>query len=206
MKRKSCPTEQDVTKANSAKRGRASGTATEHATSGTATEHVGLGPEIKDSGGSGKDVRCETMFREACSKAPPHVERLLHEVKTLGHYPQRYKQAATKVERDSDNLAKKLNKAKGHFTSDVQKYLEAMQATHTATEHAQQAQSLMQQVRKLGHLPRESQSKPHEQVLARQLREATANGVLAAFEEELRHMAAADAKAITMRLATERAR
>ena len=94
MKRKSSPTEQDVTKANSAKRGRASGTATEHATSGTATEHVGL------------DVRCETMFREACSKAPPHVERLLHEVKTLGHYPQRYKQATTKVERDSDNLAK----------------------------------------------------------------------------------------------------
>ena len=51
----------------------ASGTATEHATSGTATEHVGLGPEIKDSHGSGKDVHFETMFREACSKAPPHV-------------------------------------------------------------------------------------------------------------------------------------
>ena len=136
MKRKSSPTDQDVTKANSAKRGRASGTATEHATSGTATEHVGLGREIKDSQSSGKDVRFETMFRKACSKAPPHVERLLQEVKTLGHYPQRYKQPTTKVERDSDNLAKKLNKAKGHFTSEVRKYLEAMQDTRTATEHA----------------------------------------------------------------------
>ena len=277
MKRQSTATEHAATKDKSAKRGRASGTATEHATSGTATEHVGLGREIKDSQSSGKDVRFETMLRKACSKAPPHVERLLQEVKTLGHYPQRYKQPTTKVERDSDSLAKKLNKAKGHFTSEVQKYLEAMQAnskkaaathaatehaqqaqslmqqvrklghlpreseshaeeqllaqqlrkakanglllayeqeledfaktaaTRTATEHAQQAQSLMQQVRELGHLPRESQSKPHEQVLARQLREAKANGLLAAFEEELRHMAAADANAITMRLATERA-
>ena len=64
----------------------------------------------------------------------------------------------------------------------------------------------MQQVRKLGHLPRESQSKPHEQVLARQLRDAKASGFLVAYEEELRHIAAADAKAVTMRLATERAR
>ena len=140
MKRKSTATEHAATKDKSAKRGRASGTATEHATSGTATEHVGLGREIKDSQSSGKDVRFETMFREACSKAPPHVERLLQEVKTLGHYPQRYKQAATKVERDSNSLAMKLAKAKGHFTSEVQKYLEAMQAnskeaaaTRTAT-------------------------------------------------------------------------
>ena len=64
----------------------------------------------------------------------------------------------------------------------------------------------MQQVRKLGHLPRESQSYPQEQLLAHRLRNAKANGILAAFEEELRHMAAADAKAATMRLATERAR
>ena len=192
MKRKSCPTEQDVTKANSAKRGRASGTATEHATRGTATEHAALGPEIKDSRGPGKDVRFETMFRKACSKAPPNVERLLQEVKTLGHYPQRYKQPTTKVERESNSLAKKLANAKGHFTSEVQKYLEAMQAnsreaaaTHTATEHAQHAQSLMQQVRKLGHLPRESRSHPQEQLLAQQLHKAKANGLLVAFEEEL---------------------
>ena len=89
MKRKSPPTEQGATKDNSAKRGRASGTATEHATSGTATEHAAFGPDIKDSGGPGKDVRFENMFREACSKAPPNVERLLQEVKALGHYPQR---------------------------------------------------------------------------------------------------------------------
>ena len=77
---------------------------------------------------------------------------------------------------------------------------------HTATEHAQHAQSLMQQVRKLGHLPRESESHPQEQLLAQQLRKAKANGLLAAFEEELGHIAAADAKAVTMRLATECAR
>jgi hypothetical protein len=213
MKRKSPPTEQSATKDTSAKRGRPSGTATEHATSGTATEHAALGPDIKDFRGPGKDLRFEIMFREACSKAPPNVERLLQEVKALGHYPQRYKHAATKGERDSNSLAKKLAKAKGHFTSEVQNFLEAMQAkreraaaTRTAAEHAQHAQSLMQQVRKLGHLPRESQSKPHEQVLARQLRDAKASGFLVAYEEELRHIAAADAKAVTMRLATERAR
>ena len=89
MKRKSTATDHADTKDKSAKRGRASGTATEHATSGTAAEHVGLGSEIKDSQSSGKDVRFETMFRKACSKAPPNVERLLQEVKTLGHYPQR---------------------------------------------------------------------------------------------------------------------
>ena len=75
-----------------------------------------------------------------------------------------------------------------------------MQDTRTATEHAQHAQSLMQQVRKLGHLPRESDSHPQEQLLAQQLRKAKANGVLAAFEEELRHIAAAEAKAVTMTL------
>ena len=81
-----------------------------------------------------------------------------------------------------------------------------MQADSTATEHAQHAESLMQQVRKLGHLPRESQSEPQEQLLARQLRDAKANGLLVAFEEELRQIAAADAKAMSMRLATERVR
>ena len=175
-----------------AKQGNASGTATEHATSGTATEHAALVPDIKDSRGPGKDVRFETMFREACSKAPPNVERLLQEVKTLGYYPQRYKHAANKEERDSNSLAMKLAKAKGDFTSEVQQYLEAVQAkskeaaaTRAATEHAQHAQSLMEQVRKLGHLPRESQSEPQEQLLAQQLRKATANGLLVAFEEEL---------------------
>ena len=64
----------------------------------------------------------------------------------------------------------------------------------------------MQHVHKLGHLPRESQSEPQEQMLARQLRDAKANGLLEAFEEELRQIAAADAKAMSMRLATEQAR
>jgi hypothetical protein len=64
----------------------------------------------------------------------------------------------------------------------------------------------MQQVRKLGHLPRESQSEPQEQLLAQQLRKAEAHGLLVAYEEELRQIAAADAKAMSMRLATERVR
>ena len=108
MKRKSTATDHAATKDKSAKRGRASGTATEHATSGNATEHAALAPDIKDSRGPGKDVRLEIMLREACSKAPPNVERLLQEVKTLGHYPQRYKHAATEEERGSNSLAMKL--------------------------------------------------------------------------------------------------
>ena len=76
MKRKSPATEQAATKDNCAKRGHASGTATELAPSGNATEHAALAPDIKDSRHPGKDVRFETMFREACSKAPPHVQRL----------------------------------------------------------------------------------------------------------------------------------
>ena len=167
MKRKSTAAEHAATKDKCAKRGCAGGTATEHATSGKATEHAALNPDITDSRGPSKDIRFETLFREACSKAPPNVERLLQEVKTLGHYPKRYKQSASKVERDSNSLAMKLAKAKGYFTSEVQKYLEAMQADSTATKHAQHEQSLMQQVRKLGHLPCESQSHPQEQLLAR---------------------------------------
>ena len=64
----------------------------------------------------------------------------------------------------------------------------------------------MQQVRNLGYLPCESQSKEQEQLLARQLRDAKANRLLVAVEEELRQIVAADAKAMSMRLATERAR
>ena len=109
MKRKSPATEHAaLAKDNAAKRRRASG---------NATEHAALAPDIKDSRGPGKDVRKEIMFREACSKAPPNLERLLQEVKTLGHYPQRYKHAATQEERGSNSLAKKLAKAKGDFTS-----------------------------------------------------------------------------------------
>ena len=124
MKRKSTATDHAATKAKSAKRGRASGTATEHAASKS---------DVTGFHGPGKDASLETMFREACSKAPANVERLLQEVKTLGHYPKRYLHPASKVERDSNSLAKKLAKAKGHFTSEVQRYLEVMQADSTAT-------------------------------------------------------------------------
>ena len=51
MKRKSTATEEAAKKHNSVKRGRASGTATEHATSGNATEHAALASDIKDSRG-----------------------------------------------------------------------------------------------------------------------------------------------------------
>ena len=58
-----------------------------------------------------------------------------------------------------------------------------------AAEHAQHAQSLMQQVRKLGRLPRESESHPQEQLLAHRLRNAKASGLLVAYEEELQDFA-----------------
>ena len=110
-----------------------------------------------------KDSRLKNMFREACSNVPPQVQRLLHQVDALGHYPRRYKKPADKEEKASDSLAKKLAKAKELFSPAVQKYLEAMQAVSnaaaaasTATEHAQHAETLMQQVRELGHLPQES--------------------------------------------------
>ena len=148
------------------KQGSPSGTVTRHATSGNAA----LASDIEDSHGpvteraasacATKDLRLQTMFREACSKAPPNVQRLLQEVNTLGHYPKRYKHPADKVERASDSLAKKIAKAKGHFTSAVQKYLAAMQVQAVCA--VARADALMQQVRKLGHLPRESQSEPQE--------------------------------------------
>ena len=53
----------------------------------------------------------------------------------------------------------------------------------------------MQQIRKLGYLPQESESQPQEQQLARQVREAKANGLLSAFTGELKDMAAKDAEA-----------
>ena len=51
MKRNSTATEHAATKDKSAKRGRASGTATEHATSGNAREHAALASDIEDSHG-----------------------------------------------------------------------------------------------------------------------------------------------------------
>ena len=61
----------------------------------------------------------------------------------------------------------------------------------------------MQQVRKLGHLPKESQSNPQEQLLAQQLRKARASGLLGAFQEELQELVMKDQKAAAASTATE---
>ena len=180
----------------SAEQGSASSTATEHADSAVGT----------------KERRLEGMLQEACANTTPKLQTLLREVKTLGHYPKRYKQPANKAEMASNSLAKKLTMAKSQFTPAAQKYLEAAQAVTTeatavsnATERAQQAEALMQQVREMGHLPHESQSKSKEQLLAQQLRKARANGLLEAFEEELQDLAVKDAEATAVSNATENA-
>ena len=72
----------------------------------------------------------------------------------MGRYPNRYKQPANKMEEDSNSLAQKLTKARGSFTPAVQKYVDAMRSTSTATDHAQHAEALMQQVRALGRMPK----------------------------------------------------
>ena len=104
---------------------------------------------------SGKNPQLETMFQEACSSLPPKMLSLLQELHALGRYPKRYKQPASKMEKESDALAKKLAMARSSFTPAVQKYVEELRSTSTATEHAQQAQGLMQQVRALGRMPKE---------------------------------------------------
>ena len=135
------------------------------------------------------------------------------QVHNLGHYPRE-----SLSEPEEQLLAQQLRKAKANgllvayeeeledFAAKLSPLQKKAAATRIATEHAKRVESLMQQVRNLGHYPRESQSEPQEQMLARQLRDAKANGLLEAFEEELRQIAAADAKAMSMRLATEQAR
>ena len=88
---------------------------TEHATfaNGTATELAT----------SGKDPQLERMFQEACSSAPPKMQSLLQELHALGRYPKRYKQPASKMEKESDSLAQKLAKARSSSTPAVQKYV-----------------------------------------------------------------------------------
>ena len=154
--------------------------ATENATSahGTATELAT----------SGKNPQLETMFQEACSSLPPKMLSLLQELHALGRYPKRYKQPASKMEKESDALAQKLAKARSSFTPAVQKYVEALQSTSTATEHAQQAQGLMQQVRALGRMPKENHD-PKEGRLAHDLRKARAAGwPMTYYEPELREL------------------
>jgi len=78
-----------------AERGSASGTATEQAAveqksvSGTATEHASFASGTKET-------RLDRMFQEACANTSPKLQSLLQEVRTLGHYPKRFKQPATK--------------------------------------------------------------------------------------------------------------
>ena len=108
--------------------------------SGAATEHA-------SSTSGAKDPRLEKLFQEACSNAPPSLQSLLQELHALGRYPSRYKQPANKMEKDSDCMAQKLTKARSSFTPAAQKYVEAVRSTSNVTEHAQHAESLMQQVR-----------------------------------------------------------
>jgi len=160
-------------------------------------EHAASAADVKDSRGpatdgalsasGAKDPHLEKMYLEASSNAPPKMQSLLQELHAMGRYPNRYKQPANKMEKDSNSLAQKLTKACGSFTPAVQKYVDAMRSTSTATEHAQHAEALMQQVRELGHLPQESQGKLQEQLLAQQLRKAKAHGLLEAFEDEPQH-------------------
>ena len=74
-------------------------------------------------------------------------------------------------------MAQKLTKARGSFTPAVQKYVDAVRSTSTATEHAQHAEALMQQVRALGRMPKESHD-PKECRLAHDLRKARATGLI----------------------------
>jgi len=107
----------------------ASGTATEHAAfaSGTSTEQAAfVGGTATEHATSGKDPHLEKMFQEACSNAPRNMEILLQELHALGRYPNRYKQPAGEVEKDSNRLAKKLATARSSFTPAVQKYVEEL--------------------------------------------------------------------------------
>ena len=110
-------------------------------------------------------------------------------MRKLGRLP---KESQSKS-REEQLLARDLREAKASgllkaFGEELQELASddhAAEAASTAAEHAQRAEALMRQVRKLGRLPKESQSKPREeQLLARGLREAKATGLLKVFEEE----------------------
>ena len=76
-------------------------------------------------------------------------------------------------------------------------------AASTATEHAQQAEALMQQVRALGRMPKGSHD-PKECSLARELRDARATGLMIAHEPELASIEAADERRRVIAAATGR--
>ena len=167
---------------------------TEHATfaHGTATELAT----------SGKDLQLERMFQETCSSAPPKMQNLLQELHALGRYPKRHKQLASKMEKESDSLAQKLARARSSFTPKVQKYVEALRSTCAATEHAQQAQGLMQQVCAHGRMPQEHNG-ANECRLAHDLCKARAAGLMIAHEPELRDLEIKDAEDVAASTATE---
>ena len=76
-------------------------------------------------------------------------------------------------------------------------------AASTATEHAQQAEGLMQEVRAFGRMPKESHN-PKERCLAHDLRKARAAGLMIAHEPELASIEAADEQRRVIAAATER--
>ena len=172
------------------KQGNASGTAAEHATDGALSASGAKAPHL------------DKMYLEASVNAPPKMQSLLQELHAMGRYPKRYKPPANKMEKDSNSLAEKLTKARGSFTPAVQKYVDAMRSTSTATEHARHAEALMQQVRALGRIPKESHD-PQECRLARELRDARATGLMIAHEPELAIIEAADERRRVIAAATE---
>ena len=168
-----------------AKQASGSGAATEHATTGDAAEHAasasGSATEHASFKTGAKDPCLEKLFQGACADAPPKVQSVLQQLHALGQYPKRYKQPANKMEKDSSSLAKRLTEVRSSFTPAAQKYVEAVQSNSTATEHAEKAEALMQQVRALGHMPKESQD-PTESRLAHDLRKARTTGSMSVHE------------------------
>ena len=163
----------------------------------SATEHT-------SSTSGAKDLRLEKMFQEACSNAPPKMQNLLQELHALGRYPTRYKQPANKMEKDSDSLAQKLTKARSSFTPTAQKFVEAVRSTSNVTGHAQHAEVLMQQIRALGRMPKESHD-PKESRLAHDLRKARATGLMTPYEPELQDLDIKDDEAAAASNASEHA-
>ena len=80
----------------------------------------------------------------------------------------------------SNALAMKISKARSGLSPAAVEYLEAVQSTSAAAEHAERADALMQQVRELGYLPKESHD-PKERSLAHDLRKARDAGLMAAY-------------------------
>ena len=140
----------------------------------------------------------------AASTAAEHAqsaEALMERVRKLGHLP---KESQSKFQEEQRlGLALRRARATG-IMSAYESELRSLDARSAAAEHAQSAEALMDSVRKLGHLPKESQSKSQEeQLLARDIREAKASGLLKAFEEELDEIAAADERRRTIVVATD---